>query len=88
MRYDVRYLQSNGATANFVYDDLDIYFQGHTFFNVNISKTMRASKKCAITTFIEVDICHRMRLLQMLYFVTLTYNFQGHKYEMLISRKW
>ena len=31
----IRYLPSNGATANVVHHGLDLYFQGHKFLNVN-----------------------------------------------------
>ena len=40
--------------------DLDLYFQGHYFLNVNILKTMRVGEKCSSMAFIEVDNCHRM----------------------------
>ena len=36
--YEVRYLPSNGATANVVYHDLDLHFPSHEFWNVNISQ--------------------------------------------------
>ena len=68
-------MPSNGATANVVHYDLDLYFEGHELLNVNISKTVRASEKCSSMTLIEVDICHRMRALRMLYSVTLTFTF-------------
>ena len=42
----VRYLPSNGTTANVVHHDLDLHFQGREFWNVNILKAVRASKKC------------------------------------------
>ena len=45
MEYGVRYLPSNGSTAIVVRHDLELQFQGHTFWNVNISKTVRASEK-------------------------------------------
>ena len=55
--------------ANVVHLDLDLHFQGHENWNVNISKMVRVSEKCSIMTFIEVDIYYRMVPLQMLYFV-------------------
>ena len=54
----------------------DLHFQGHEFWNVNISKMVRSSKKCLSMTFIEFDICHRIGPFQMLYSVTLTYIFK------------
>ena len=71
---------SNCATANVVYHDLDLYFQGHEFWNVNISKTVRASEKFSSMIFIEVDICHRMGPLWMLYSATLTFIFKVTHY--------
>ena len=44
---EVRYLQSNGATVNTVHHDLALHFQGHKIWNVNISKTLSANKKCS-----------------------------------------
>ena len=44
LAWEVEYLPSNGATANVVRHDRDLYFQGHEFLNVNISKTVRASE--------------------------------------------
>ena len=38
------YLPLNGAIANVVRYDLYPHFQGNEFLNVNISKTLRASK--------------------------------------------
>ena len=61
IRQEAMYLPSNGATANVVYHDLDLHSQEHEFWNVNISKMVRASEKCSSVTFIEVDIFHRMR---------------------------
>ena len=57
---------SNGAIANVVHRDLDLYYQGNKI-SVNIKytiwKTMRTNTKClSTTTFIEVDICYRMAL--------------------------
>ena len=51
-----------------------------------ISRKLQAREKCSVMTFIEVDICHRMGPLRMLY-RDLDLNFQGHKFETLISRK-
>ena len=42
----------------------------------NIWKMARASEKYSRTTFIKVDISHRMALLRILYIVTLTYIFK------------
>ena len=36
-------------------------------------ETARASEKCSLMTFIEVDICHRMGALRMVYSVTLAF---------------
>ena len=38
-----------------------------------MSETVRASVKMYGTTFVGLDICHRMTSLQKLYSVTLTY---------------
>ena len=38
-------LSSNDVTANVVFYELDLHFQGDEFRNLNISKTMRACKK-------------------------------------------
>ena len=60
------YLPSNGESANNVHHDLDYYFEGYEFWNVNISKEkVRASEKCSSMTFMETDICHRMGPLRM-----------------------
>ena len=80
---------------------LDLHFQDHEFWNVNISKVVRAGEKCSRMTLTEVDICHRMGQLRMLYSVTLNMtlngatanvvrdnlflHFQGHDFEMWIS---
>ena len=32
IKYELMYLQSNGAVANVVHRDLDLYFQGHNIF--------------------------------------------------------
>ena len=69
---EVRYFPMNCATANAVHDDPDLHFRGHEFGNVNISKTVSANEKCSIMTFIEVEICHRMGPLRMLYSTTFT----------------
>ena len=38
IRLEVMYLPKNGATANAVHHDLEIYFQDHEYLIVNISK--------------------------------------------------
>ena len=50
--------------------NLDVHFQGHEF--LNRSRTVRASDKFSNITLIEVDICHRIGPLRLLYFMTLT----------------
>ena len=57
IRQEVRHLPLNGATANVVCYDPDLHFQGHKFkimnfwfWNVNISKTVRASENCSSMT--------------------------------------
>ena len=85
---DRKYLQANGITANVVHHDLDLYFKGHEFWNVNISKTVRASKKYSRMTFIEVDICHRIWLLRMLNSMTLTWIFMVKLFTQLFWRGW
>ena len=57
VRSEVRYLPSNGTTANVVNYDLDLHFQGHKFFNVNISKMVTASEKCSRMTIMKIEIC-------------------------------
>ena len=37
--------------------DLDLHVRGHTFRNVNISKTVRTSDKYSCTTLIVLDVC-------------------------------
>ena len=63
------------ATA--VHRDLDLYFKGHNISgNINvysISKTVNASEKRSIMTFIKVDTIHRMAPLQMLNIMILIY---------------
>ena len=41
---------------------------------------MKACEKCANTTFIEVDMRHRITPLRLLYIVTLTYIFKDTKF--------
>ena len=76
IRQEISYLLSNCTTAKVVRHDLDLHFQGHEFWKVNISKIVRANEKCSGTTFIEVDICNGMTPLRILYSVTLTYIFK------------
>ena len=38
----------------------------------NISEMVRASVKLRETTFVDIDICHRMAYLRKLYAMTLT----------------
>ena len=40
--------------------NLDLHFQGHTFFKCEYLKTVRASKKFSGVNFLEVDVCRRM----------------------------
>ena len=47
---------------------------------------MRAREKCSGTIFVDVDIGHRMALLQMLYIMTLTYIFKVTNFWMWVSR--
>ena len=51
-----------------------VKISGNNIFN--IWKTARGSEKCSSTTFIEVDISHRMKPLKILYIVTLTFIFK------------
>ena len=55
--------------------------------NVNISKMVTGSTKLCHTTFIDVDICHRMASFRKFYFVTLTYYLKVEKFETLLSLK-
>ena len=54
------YLSSNGVIANIVQNDLDRLFKCHKISGnhiiFNIWKTVRANKKCSITTVIAVDV--------------------------------
>ena len=75
-RQEAMYLPSNGAIANVVHRDLDTYFQGHKIWNANIVKTVKASEKRAVVTFMEAGIRHSRSSLRMLYSVTLTYIFK------------
>ena len=54
------YLSLNGTTANVVHYDLELHFQVHKFFNVNILKTVRDNKKIVKYDILQVDICHLM----------------------------
>ena len=50
-------------------------------FDVWISEKRRESgRKCSRMTFIEVDICHRMVSLRLVYSMTLTFNFKGQTF--------
>ena len=73
--------------ANVVHHDLDLHFQGHDIWNVNISKTVRASEKCSIMTFIEVDICDRIGPLFNAVLRDLELSFRGRTFHTLISQK-
>ena len=78
------------AIVNVVPLDLDLHFQGYKIWNVNISKTMRASKKCSFMTFIEVDVPNQMGPLQtanVLHY-DLDLHFQNNKFQSFISQKW
>ena len=48
---------------------------------------VRATAKVGDFTFIDFYIPYRTASLRILYFQTLTYIFQGHKFETLIFRK-
>ena len=69
------------------YFDLD--FHGHKFWNVNMAKMVRASEKCFSVTFIEINICHRMEPLRILYSMTLTFIFKVKHFLSCIGyKKW
>ena len=56
-----------------------------------IFKMVRANEKISSTTFVEIDISHRMAPLRMLYIVTFTYIFKVTKFLdiiYLIFGKW
>ena len=87
MKKEVGYLLSTGATKNVVHHDLDIYFQAHEYWNVNISKTVRDSAKmsllgllCRLILAIEQCNSHYSS-------TDLDLNIQGQKFKILISRK-
>ena len=63
--------------------DFDVHFQGHEFWKINISKTVKASENRSSITAIEVDICHRMKPLQMLYSVNWTFIFKVKHFLLL-----
>ena len=58
----IRYLPSNGAIANVVHRDIDLYFQGHAnsenHIIFNIFKMESASEKCSSKSLIEFDTSH------------------------------
>ena len=83
---EVGHCPLNGDTVNVVRLDLDLHFQGNKYWNVNISKTLRASEKCSSTTFIEVDICYRMDGNIANLFHELDPNFQGQTFQVTILR--
>ena len=51
--------------------------------SIQILKMVRADEKCSSNTFIEVEICHRMGTLRMLYSMTLTYIFKVKLFKRL-----
>ena len=55
---------------------------------VNISEMVRVSEKCWSMTFMEVDICNRMRPKQIFYFVTFTKNFTVKLFKWLFWQGW
>ena len=76
------YLQN----ANVVHHDLDLHYQSHECWNMNITKTVSANEKCSSITFIEVDICHRMKSLRMLYYVTVSWIFIVKLFKWLFNK--
>ena len=84
IRWEVRYLPSNGATANVGHHDFDKHFQDHEFLNVNSSKTVRAKEKFPNSTFIEVNIYQRMEPLQNVVYRDFDLNFQGSTFQVTI----
>ena len=66
IRLEVMYFPSNGAIANVVHRDFDLYFHSHTNSGnhviFDIWKTVRVGEKYSSKTFIEVDFCHRMNV--------------------------
>ena len=67
--------------------DIDIRFQGHEFWNVNISNMVRATTKYSRMTFIEVDIYNGMGKLRMLYSVTLPSFSRSNNFLLCIYNK-
>ena len=60
------YVPSNGAIMNVVYRDSDLVFSRSQ--NMKYPENSESKrKKCPLMTFIEVDRCHRMTSLRMLY---------------------
>ena len=82
------YLSSNGAMANGVHRDLDVYFQGQTISGIhvvyNIWKTVISSEQCRSSSFIDVDIGQRMAPLRMLYIATSIYISRSHNFWKII----
>ena len=50
------YLPSNGITGNVLHHDIDLHFQGHTFWNVSILISERISQTATDSRKIPTDI--------------------------------
>ena len=87
IREEVRYLPSTGANVNVTRHDLDPHFQGHEFWHVNISKTVRASAKCPVLLLYSFIFAMRQHKSNFYLLTDFGLNFQGHKFETFISRK-
>ena len=85
IRSKVMFLPSNGTIANTIDHDFDLHYQGHEFWNANISKMVRASEKCSSMTYRDWYL-HNGTIANVV-FCDLDLNIEGHKSVMLRSRK-
>ena len=60
----------NGITVGVALGDFELHFQGQTFETLIFQK--QSQRKMQNMTFIDVEICHRMASLRMLYSMTVT----------------
>ena len=78
------YLEFNGATANVIFNDLDLHFQGHEFWNVKISKTPRTSKKMLRYDFYRGWHLPSNKTIVYVVLDDLDQNFQGQTFQVAI----
>ena len=58
-------------------------FSKSGILKVNILATVRSSENCSSMTFTEIDICHQMGALRILYSVTLTFIFEVKHFHVM-----